>query len=245
MLTIDVLTAPEQEQLILHETRIEQGFKTFFAEVGDALSTIQENRLYRAQFASFEEYCQHRWAIGADYARKLIRAAGTLNNLLQGNVSTLPSTESQARELAKLTEPAQQIEAWLDAVNESANGKPSAAQVQQAVERVQRRANPTPGQTATVISGKHAGQTVTVRKSENSGALVHCELPNGETYPFLAGELTLLPIAQPQTPIAPKPSLKQENLHLKTLLQQVISEAEGHLSPELLNQIRAVVDGLG
>lgn len=244
MLTIDVLTAPEQQQLEEQESRIELGFKTFFVAVGEALAAIQEKRLYRASHETFEDYCQNRWAnwgISANYARKLIRASKAVKNLQDGDVSTLPTTESQARELAKLDEPAQQIEAWLDAVNSSDDGKPTAAEIQQAVDRVQRRANPTPGQQARVMKGKHEGETVVIRKTENNGALIHASLPNGKNYPFLAGELQFLDTAPTPAPV-PKPSLKQEIQQLRELLRRVLAEADPCLSADLRLEIQAALE---
>lgn len=89
------------------ETVIENGLQTF-AEVGDALFTIRDQRLYREQgFDTFEEYCQKRWNWGRHYANRQIAAAQVVRNLVP--IGTKPLNEAQARELAVL-EPDEQLE---------------------------------------------------------------------------------------------------------------------------------------
>jgi hypothetical protein len=66
--------------------------------------------LYRESHATFEEYCRERWGWSRRYVNYQIQAAEVVKNL--GTiVPTLPTTESQARELAGF-EPEQQREAW-------------------------------------------------------------------------------------------------------------------------------------
>ena len=67
----------------------------------DALMEIRDGRLYRAEFGTFEEYCQERWGWGRNYINKLIASAEVVENL--GTiVPKLPATERQARPLAPL-----------------------------------------------------------------------------------------------------------------------------------------------
>jgi hypothetical protein len=77
-----------------------------FVEVGLALATIRDDRLYRADFGTFEEYCQTKWNIGRRYANLLIESSAVVKALPLG---TIVPTESQARELAKV-EPARRVE---------------------------------------------------------------------------------------------------------------------------------------
>ena len=44
--------------------------------VGTALMEIRENRLYRSEFKTFEEYCQSKWGFNRRNAYQLIEAAG-------------------------------------------------------------------------------------------------------------------------------------------------------------------------
>lgn len=98
-----------------------------FYEVGYALMTIKDNRLYRDKYKTFEEYCTGRWAFNRRYADRLIRASYVIDNLKSNDDgftddqedqdqivpakpnwpkdlihSKLPATESQVRPLTKL-----------------------------------------------------------------------------------------------------------------------------------------------
>jgi len=66
---MEQLELDETGQLLACEQVIERGLQTFYA-VGDALAHIRESRLYRAKYATFEEYCQDRWCSAA------VRGAG-------------------------------------------------------------------------------------------------------------------------------------------------------------------------
>lgn len=79
------------------EATIAKGKQTF-VEVGMALCQIRDDRLYRVEFGSFNEYCEARWGWSDNYARRLISAAEVVKTVPIGTVST----ESQARELAKV-----------------------------------------------------------------------------------------------------------------------------------------------
>lgn len=103
------------------ETIVERGLQTFI-EVGEALREIRDTHLYSE--GSFEDYCRKRWGFTDRRARQLMQAAeiGTIVPV---------GTESQARELAPLkADPDQMSEAWEEA---SADGKPTAAKVKEAV----------------------------------------------------------------------------------------------------------------
>jgi hypothetical protein len=56
------LTISEQNEFERCEIVIKQGLETFI-EVGTALMTIRNKRLYRAEFETFEEYCRDRWGM--------------------------------------------------------------------------------------------------------------------------------------------------------------------------------------
>jgi hypothetical protein len=244
MITIDVLTVPEQHQLNEQETRIEQGFRAFFAEVGDALQIIRDKRLYRAGYKNFEDYCRARWGVSDNYAHKLISAAETIGNLKSANVATLPATESQARELTRLKDPEDQVEAWLNSVRNAPNGKPNAEQVKleveqvrSEIERVTQRSMPiTPGSKAQVLAGEHEGKEVEVQFVEK-GAIAHSKLPGGDMYPFMVGEIRVTEVAPPAATPAntqkPKVDLKTENQQLKALLAEILEVAE---MPESLRE---------
>lgn len=237
MLTIEVLTVEETQNLQEQEGRIEQGFRLFFAEVGDALRCIQEGRLYRASFSSFEDYCRDRWQIGRTYAYRLIEAAKTVS-LLRSAGAPEPQNERQVRELLQLKDPQLQIEAWLEAV-ETSNGNPASQQVQEVVSQIkaQKAQQPiTPGSKALVIHGNHRGKEVEVRRTDKGVA--YATLPGGENYPFLTGELEVIEAA----PVLPtgntaKPKAKD----LVAILEKVYTEVGGLISAELRSEIEMAI----
>ena len=109
------LSKAEAKQLSACETVIEKGLQTFF-EVGSALLTIRQQKLYRESHGSFEEYCRQRWQMSRSYANRLIGASSVVRNLVP--IGTIPTRENQVRPLTQL-EPEQQREAWEAAIEES------------------------------------------------------------------------------------------------------------------------------
>jgi hypothetical protein len=120
------LTEPERRKLNDLESIIEKGLTTF-VEVGAALAMIREQKLYSS--STFEEYCWQRWGWARKRSEQLIRASDVVQSL-DTTVSTLPTNEAQARELAPV--PAdKRTEVWTKAVEES-GGKPKAKHVRKA-----------------------------------------------------------------------------------------------------------------
>src|SRR6516162_7355493 len=76
------LTPPEAQELRRCESAIKEGMDTFI-EVGNALLVIRDQRLYRNDHDSFEEYCRTRWNMTARQANRLVGAAGVVENLKQ------------------------------------------------------------------------------------------------------------------------------------------------------------------
>lgn len=128
------LNADEMAELEKHEAVIEKGLKTFY-EVGMALAAIRAARLYRQTHATFEEYCRDRWQLQERRAYQFMDAASVVETLKVEPLVQLPSNERQARPLATLP-PEQLREAWQVAVESAPNGKPTATQVQAAVDQV-------------------------------------------------------------------------------------------------------------
>ncbi len=130
----DALTAPEAALLSSYEAVIEQGLQSF-VEVGSALMRIRDERLYRAEYERFEDYCQQRWSIKRTYAHYLIESSQAASNV--HNCEHPVKSESHARELARLDEPEEQREVWRDVVTASeASGEPiTAEKVRTAVAR--------------------------------------------------------------------------------------------------------------
>ena len=103
----NVLTTTEQTELVENESVIERGLKTFH-EVGNALLSIRDKRLYRQAFKTFEEYCDKRWQISRPRAFQLMEAARVADNL-STIVDILPANESQTRPLTQLEPEAQRV----------------------------------------------------------------------------------------------------------------------------------------
>ena len=95
---MNTLTETERAERDQLESVIAVGIASF-VEVGNALLTISEKRLYRETHGSFEPYCREKWSMSARRAYQLCEAAkvvGSVNNCSQ------ITTESQARELARV-----------------------------------------------------------------------------------------------------------------------------------------------
>jgi hypothetical protein len=107
-------------------------------EVANALEAIKANQLYRRSYATFEEYCQGRWSFSASRARQLMLASGTVTNVTAAGLPA-PENEGQARALGGV--PVQdQPEVWRDTL-EQTGGKPTAAAVRAAADRLATVAN--------------------------------------------------------------------------------------------------------
>lgn len=78
--TMEILNIDESHELERCEVVIKQGLQTFI-EVGQALMTIKEKRLYRIGFKTFEDYCVERWAFKKSQAYQLIDASVVISNL--------------------------------------------------------------------------------------------------------------------------------------------------------------------
>ena len=112
---MEILNIDESHELERCEVVIKQGLQTFI-EVGQALMTIREKRLYRIGFKTFEDYCTHKWGMVQQSATRLIRAYETVSNLQSEPIgSVLPKSENQVRPLTSL-EPEIQKEVWTEVV---------------------------------------------------------------------------------------------------------------------------------
>ena len=99
--TLDLpFTADERAALCTKEQTIRVGLRTFL-EVGEALAFIRDQRLYREEFSTFEDYCKTKWNITARRSRQLIDAHDVVAALPMG--TTVPTNEAQARQLVGLT----------------------------------------------------------------------------------------------------------------------------------------------
>jgi hypothetical protein len=133
------LTPAEAQRLEECEGVIQAGRQTFI-DVGIALATIREERLYRTGYSTFEQYCRDRWEFGARQAYRLCAAAeaiGGWRNATPGSqtVPILPDSEKQVRALLRLPAP-ERLPVWRQAVERSQNGRPSSRVVEELVNAI-------------------------------------------------------------------------------------------------------------
>ena len=167
------LSLAETQTLEHYEAIITQGFKTF-VEVGQALTAIRDQRLYRQSHGTFEDYLRHRWDLSRPYAYQLMDASEVVKNL-SATADILPVTETQARPLASLP-PEQQPAVWQAAVQTAPPSGITAKHVQETVKRV-KATGTTPTQTPTSKAPKLFDvQTITMRIKElYMDWLRHCD----------------------------------------------------------------------
>ncbi|MGD0781248.1 MAG: hypothetical protein ABSA30_00150 [Candidatus Aminicenantales bacterium] len=96
------LSAAERKDLARLETLIDRGVRASFA-AGIALKEIQERKLYREHFATFEDYCRQKLGSSRSDAYRQIQAA-TLHEVAETVIekNALVVTESHFRPLSKL-----------------------------------------------------------------------------------------------------------------------------------------------
>ena len=85
------LTITENQTLENLESVIERGLNTF-VDVGEALLTIRDERLYRSEYPTFEAYCNKRWGIKERRAYQLMDAAKVIDNIKSCTIVQLPNT---------------------------------------------------------------------------------------------------------------------------------------------------------
>jgi hypothetical protein len=112
------------------ENIICKGWDTFL-EVGRALVTIRDQRLYRDRFGTFEDYCRGQWEFSKTHANRLIEAAAVAAILTPIGVKV--KNESQLRPLVGLS-PQKIPVAWKRAQEMAGGGQITAKVVRRAAE---------------------------------------------------------------------------------------------------------------
>ena len=121
---IELSALGSDEKVLLNECEsiIEKGFNTF-TEVGNALFEIRNNKLYRENHTTFEDYCKQKWQIKRQRAYELMDAAGIVNTLseisdkTETSKNTLNIKESHAAALGKIPVDIRG-EVWQEAIKE-------------------------------------------------------------------------------------------------------------------------------
>jgi hypothetical protein len=72
-----------------------------FQRAGEKLLRIRDERLYREEFSTFEDFCRGTYDFSKTYGNNLILAYNVVKDLADQMVVVLPNNERVARELAK------------------------------------------------------------------------------------------------------------------------------------------------
>lgn len=137
-----VLSEEEAVALKNHEEVIARELRGFL-EVGRALVAIRDNKLYRSEYKTFEQYCQKRWELARSTAYSMMAGSKISENLSAfANKSEPPEyfvepwCEGQIRPLAVLADkPEKQAAAWIAACKRT-EGKPTQATVKEEVNAI-------------------------------------------------------------------------------------------------------------
>lgn len=91
------LTDEQHEKLQELEDQIDENLSSSF-KLAAALAQIRDEKLYRENFDTFEEYCKTRWDYSRSYCARLANMHGVVTDLkkYEGN-QVFPSNELQAR----------------------------------------------------------------------------------------------------------------------------------------------------
>lgn len=123
------------------ERTIERGLNTFI-EVGLAIRQIRDNRLYRADYDTFEQYCRERWGWSRRHASRQIEAANTIELLKpeladEGLGPMGPINERQVRAIAPLAkEDPDEARAVMDRIQKEHGDAATAKHTEQAVKEI-------------------------------------------------------------------------------------------------------------
>lgn len=130
MIVSNALTSAERAEF----QRCKADIKAGFAQAIVALQTIRDKRLYRAEYASFEDFCQTEFGHTRQHINRLI-VAGEVNGDLEPIGSNV--IEAHARELAKLPTPESRRAALAIAYTTAPDGKVTASWLKSTVEVLQ------------------------------------------------------------------------------------------------------------
>lgn len=128
--TIDALTKRDTVRLLNLERTVETGLATF-VEVGSALKTIRDEKLFRGTHVNFVDYADDRFNLKKSQAYRLIEASDVAAEFSPMGEKQQPSSERVARELAKV-DPEERAEVWAEALE--SNAEPTAADVRAVAE---------------------------------------------------------------------------------------------------------------
>jgi hypothetical protein len=127
----DKLTSNERLRFLILKKEIKDGLGATF-KVAKALTEIRDNKLYREEFETFEDFCLETYKIGKAHAYRLISAGVVKEEMNSSPMGDMVQTERQARALAKV--PKDQRAKVLEKAAKSDQGLSAAAIAQAAAE---------------------------------------------------------------------------------------------------------------
>ncbi len=115
------------------EEIVQRGLDSFM-KAGEALARIKNQKLYKDQYRTYEEYCRQRWGFTPQYANRLIAASKLIGNMIESDttVSVLPQNERQTRVLAKAADPS---EVWKEAQGSTGKEQPTAKEIESVIKK--------------------------------------------------------------------------------------------------------------
>jgi hypothetical protein len=106
------LTAEKRERYVQCKSKIKEGL----LQAAQALEEVRNDRLYREEYPSFEEFARSEYGLGKAQAYRTISGAKIVRELSSsGGFEYLPQKESHTRELLKLRKPEERAKAWREA----------------------------------------------------------------------------------------------------------------------------------
>lgn len=190
----EVLPADEAHQLTKCERIIGDGFTTFL-KVGLALGEVRDSRLYRAEFESFEDYCDKKWSLTRTRAYQIMSAALTANEVSKKLDTDL--NEAQARAIKPVLDEhgADAAAAVISDAHES--GKVTAGAINQAAAD-RGLVAPRPAKVTTTT------RTTEATKIEHDVDLATGEIASPGSAPAVTGEVPSLADSGPAPDVEPE-----------------------------------------
>lgn len=214
-----------------------------------ALKQIHDERLYRAEFPSFEAYCAARWNISRSRAYELIGAAGVLETV-SAIADTTPANEAQVRPLAQL-HPDEQGPAWKEAVETAPEGKVTAKHVMRVVKaRLAQNGSPNQGAEVEPAAPLQVEVSVTneqgVSLDKGVGKEQHGTTEEGDTKQAASEELGTEEVPSKEPAAGKQSEIERRELGAaeKTQVRKVVAQLESKL-PSVVSLVDELQELLG
>ena len=141
------LTPAEQNEFAELKTVVKKGWSTFL-DVASAVLTINQKRLYRDEYETFDAFCKDGLGLSRPYAYSLIGCAEVNEQMSAiADIRVKPLTESQFRELIPVPE-GKRVDAWRGALKLAGDKPVTAKVVRQAAAKFKTKQIGKPAKTA-------------------------------------------------------------------------------------------------